>query len=74
MSEPDTTTATDRQPDVPRRTDTDAMNDLAAFINSPGAVSGADLVSRVEELLEATGRVVLDNADQAHDSDCVHDR
>jgi hypothetical protein len=73
MSEP-TTPATDQLPDVPRWTDTDAMNDLAAFINSPGEVSGADLVSRVEELLEATGRAVLDNADKAHDSDCVHDR
>jgi hypothetical protein len=73
MKEPITTTE-NHQPEAARWSDTDALEDLAQFMNFPGEVSGADLVDRVELLLEATGRRVLDDPDGDYDSVCEHDQ
>ena len=47
--------------DTIRWSDTDAMEDLASFVNASGKVNGDSLVDRFAVRLEATGRDVLDD-------------
>lgn len=51
-----------------RLTDTEAMDNITAFLNRPGPWNGGDVCEVVAEQVDLTGRDLLDNADDEEES------
>lgn len=53
----------ERKGTMREKSDTEALDELAAYMNRPGPWNGGDVCDVAAELLVKTGREILDNAD-----------